>query len=629
MAQPEYVVRCLGVTKRVAVRAPVVGRAQHWSTEKLLMAWCADASEENFPSEGVIHACLWPIPFFWIFSSQRWLNLKPRNFHTSQTGSSTEKHLSKNAQRPSLNILCRILQLPGWPDSMKPGQVSFNVLDPPPSAWGCANGAPLPQCPKKEPCTKLNQMVESNVDLFLQMVCSLALWLKFELFSFQEKEIVTIQTACSVITNNVAHYMKSICKVDRPLKRLKLVCNQKTGSMFPAVFFSQCNEAELNAKYIALGTELVQEKEKNRALAEEVFVLLFAFIPMVYPLCTDESNGKGTTSGIVPISEWSSSSQWKINTTPKWSMARVGMHILCIASISTQASLRYEENQTLSRHIRTYRELLRLVPPPVPSFCALCGNPVCWLFTKRCDFICIYFRQTGMWMEFFNMSLETCHWTIACVSTYLSSHMQLKLLAEDIVVSQAMHISFYIQLVFWIKKICETTRKALNTEGISEEDQRRLSNFKEMMQGNRFLYHWCDMLCDSHVYAFFVISAGASPCNRFPNMVHFYLLQHWQVVKWTNEKHNHRKLHPLYVTKKACMTGDFLDIERYNPPIPPVSGIRYPISVVPNGQLFLSWPTRWNVVWQVAVFFLLLPKQFNGETTSRCIDKVFCPWDQG
>ena len=28
-------------------------------------------------------------------------------------------------------------------------------------------------------------------------------------------------------------------------------------------------------------------------------------------------------------------------------------------------------------------------------------------------------------------------------------------------------------------------------------------------------------------------------------MVHFYLLQHWQVVKETDEKHNHRKLRPV------------------------------------------------------------------------------------
>ena len=73
-------VLCLGVTKRVAVRAPVVGRAQHWSTEKLLMAWCADASEENFPSEGVIHACLWPIPFFLDFLFSEVVEFEAKKF---------------------------------------------------------------------------------------------------------------------------------------------------------------------------------------------------------------------------------------------------------------------------------------------------------------------------------------------------------------------------------------------------------------------------------------------------------------------------------------------------------------------------------------------------------------------
>ena len=82
--------------------------------------------------------------------------------------------------------------------------------------------------------TLLTQLIESNVDLVSQMVCSVVLWLQLGLF-FQENEVGNIQAACSVITGTVNGFMNSICGDERPLKKLKLVCEQKT--MFDVSFF--------------------------------------------------------------------------------------------------------------------------------------------------------------------------------------------------------------------------------------------------------------------------------------------------------------------------------------------------------------------------------------------------------
>ena len=70
-----------------------------------------------------------------------------------------------------------------------------------------------------------------------------------------------------------------------------------------------------------------------------------------------------------------------------------------------------------------------------------------------------------------------------------------------------------LKLMAETRVVVSATKEALadKEKVLSEEDRLKLSNFKEMMEGNRFLYHWCDMFSDSRVYAFFIISAGASP----------------------------------------------------------------------------------------------------------------------
>ena len=170
------------------------------AAEKNLMDWCRpNAREESLPSEGVMHTCLWPsfIGFYFLRGGGIWIQ--------------------------KIYLYCGVSEAPTCPSARRcKGQVcTFRVC-----CCNCLVGW-LPWNPT-DPTDRIQRWSGFTNGVFC---CTLVVIGAF----FQENEVGNIQAACSVITGTVNGFMNSICGDERPLKKLKLVCEQKT--MFDVSFF--------------------------------------------------------------------------------------------------------------------------------------------------------------------------------------------------------------------------------------------------------------------------------------------------------------------------------------------------------------------------------------------------------
>ena len=220
--------------------------------------------------------------------------------------------------------------------------------------------------------SRMNQLIDSNLDIYLQLVCRYALPLVLPGFVFSGQR--NWGHANHMQCHDWEHYQVHEITLWRWSSPQKVQVGVQGNLMFRFYFsfFSQHQEAIIRTENLALKTELARH---NEALVEKVFGFLLCI------LCIFLLQRKRH-------SRWRYLNIWMKCAQPKIvqcnTKKRYGSHqLFCRLSHLSQASSRYEENQELSSRIRDFQQILQTMPPPMSKYCSHCGRIVC-ACTQKC-----------------------------------------------------------------------------------------------------------------------------------------------------------------------------------------------------------------------------------------------------